>query len=155
MKTLLTVVVLALLAWGAWALFGGDDEVAAPALNNQNQTYVTPQVATTTGTATATSTGQSSTSTAVVKSFAVSGSNFAFAPSTMRVNRGDRVRVTFTNASGTHDWVLDQFNARTKVLQSGQSETVEFVANQSGSFEYYCSVGSHRAMGMKGTLIVN
>ncbi|MEY4731380.1 MAG: hypothetical protein RL681_326, partial [Candidatus Parcubacteria bacterium] len=46
------------------------------------------------------------------------------------------------------------FNAATKVLTDGQSETIEFVANKAGTFEYYCSVGSHRQMGMKGTLTV-
>ena len=32
--------------------------------------------------------------------------------------------------------------------------TAEFTADKVGSFEYYCSVGSHRSMGMKGVLKV-
>ncbi len=55
---------------------------------------------------------------------------------------------------GFHDLVIDEFNARTAQLQTGQSEIIEFVADQSGEFEYYCSIGSHRAMGMVGKLIV-
>jgi len=95
-----------------------------------------------------------SVSTSEVKEFTVTGSNFKFSPATMTVKQGDRVRVTFVNSGGTHDWVIDEFNARTKVIQGGAQETIEFVANKKGSFEYYCSVGEHRQMGMKGTLIV-
>ena len=89
-----------------------------------------------------------------VKSFKVTGSAFKFDPKTITVNEGDTVEIVFTNAQGTHDWVIDEFSARTKVLQAGSSETIKFKATKKGSFEYYCSVGNHRAMGMVGTLIV-
>lgn len=88
------------------------------------------------------------------KSFTVTGSNFAFSQKEMRVKKGDTVRVTFTNTAGTHDWKLEGYNVGTKVLSQGASETVTFTADKTGSFTYYCSVGSHRAMGMVGTLIV-
>jgi plastocyanin len=150
MKALLTIIILALLAWGAYALFGPEDQVAAPVgTTDSTQTYLTPAQ---TATSTATS---SPTVIPAVKEFTVRGSNFSFSPATMQVNRGDRVRITFQNQSGTHDLVVNGYNVRTQVLQTGQSETIEFVANQSGTFEYYCSVGQHRAMGMKGTLTVN
>lgn len=91
-----------------------------------------------------------------VKEFEVSGANFAFTPNTMTVERGDTVRITFTNTdeSMPHDWVIDEFNARTQILQPGESETIEFVADEDGEFEFYCSVGNHRAQGMVGTLTV-
>lgn len=89
-----------------------------------------------------------------VKEFTVTGSNFKFSPTEMKVKQGDTVRVIFKNSGGAHDWKLDEFNAATKMLQSGQEETIEFVANKTGTFEYYCSVGTHRQMGMKGNLIV-
>ncbi len=93
-------------------------------------------------------------STGTVKEFTVTGSSFSFSPSTMTVKKGDRVKVTFVNSGGMHDWKLDEFNAATPVIQGGGSATVEFVADKAGSFEYYCSVGTHRQMGMKGTLTV-
>jgi uncharacterized cupredoxin-like copper-binding protein len=31
---------------------------------------------------------------------------------------------------------------------------VQFVADKTGTFEFYCSVGNHRQMGMVGTLVV-
>lgn len=90
-----------------------------------------------------------------VKEVSVAGSPFKFDPATITVKKGDTVRIKFTNVAGMHDWVIDEFNARTKVLtQADATETIEFVADKAGSFEYYCSVGNHRAMGMKGTLVV-
>lgn len=89
-----------------------------------------------------------------VKLFTVTGGNFSFSPSTMTVQKGDTVKITFVNGEGFHDFKIDDFDVSTKQIAAGVSETVEFVADKAGSFEYYCSVGSHRAMGMKGTLTV-
>jgi len=90
-----------------------------------------------------------------VKEFAVSGSNFKFSMNEMRVKKSDTVRITFTNTEGVHDWKIDELKVATQILKTaGQSETVEFVATRTGTFEYYCSVGSHRQMGMKGMFIV-
>ncbi len=89
-----------------------------------------------------------------VKEFAVTGTSFAFTPKTITVKKGDTVRIVFTNAAGFHDWVIDEFNARTPQIGAGKTATVEFVASKIGSFEYYCSVGNHRAQGMVGTLVV-
>lgn len=89
-----------------------------------------------------------------VKEFTVSGNNFSFNPSTIKVKKGDKVKITFINSEGFHDWVVDEFGVATKQTQAPTTEVIEFTADKSGSFEYYCSVGSHRAMGMKGILIV-
>jgi plastocyanin len=90
-----------------------------------------------------------------VREFTVTGTNFSFAPSTLTVKKGDTVKITFVNSGGTHDLRIDEFpGAATKKIGSGQSETITFVADKAGSFEYYCSVGTHRAMGMRGTLVV-
>ena len=88
------------------------------------------------------------------KEFTIIGANFSFSPNTLTVNKGDTVKVTFQNNDGFHDWNLDEFNVHTKKIPAGQSDTVTFIADKTGSFEYYCSVGNHRAMGMKGTLTV-
>ena len=89
-----------------------------------------------------------------VKEFTVTGTNFAFEPSMISVKKGDRVKITFKNTQGFHDFVIDEFSAATKQMQSPGTEVLEFVADKTGTFEYYCSVGSHRQMGMKGTLKV-
>ena len=90
----------------------------------------------------------------IAKAFPLVGTNFTFSFTEIRVKKGDLVRVIFENKSGFHDFSLDEFNVRTKQLQAGETEMVEFVADKTGEFEYYCSVGSHRAMGMRGKFIV-
>lgn len=94
------------------------------------------------------------TSTSQLKEFTVTGKNYSFSPASLIVNRGDRVKITFKNAEGTHVWKVDEFNAETKKLKAGEEETIAFVADKSGTFEYYCSIGEHRTLGMKGSLIV-
>lgn len=92
--------------------------------------------------------------TGPVKEFTVISSNFSFTPNTLEVKQGDIVKITFKNANGFHDFKIDELQVATKQIKSGESETVQFVVNKTGTFEYYCSVGNHRAMGMKGTLTV-
>jgi plastocyanin len=96
------------------------------------------------------------------KTFVLTGENFKFmmdgveAPE-LRVNEGDTVRIEFTSTDGFHDWVVDEFGATPRVRSGegdGSSTFVEFVADEVGTFEYYCSVGQHRANGMVGNLIV-
>ena len=90
----------------------------------------------------------------MVKEFTINGKNYEFDVKEMRVSEGDTVRVEFTSSSGFHDWTVDEFNAATDQVSTGKSTSIEFVANKAGTYEYYCSVGSHRLRGMVGTLIV-
>lgn len=75
-------------------------------------------------------------------------------PAEIIVTKGTTVRLTFVNTGGGHDWDLDAFDVDTPVISGGDETTVEFVADQSGEFEYYCSVPGHRAGGMWGYFIV-
>lgn len=122
------------------------------ALQTTNTPTATPSEPVKSDTTTGTSEGKMEAS---VKTFEVEASNFKFSVATMAVNEGDTVKITFKNSQGFHDFVLDEFNVKTKTISSGQSEEVQFVANKKGTFEYYCSVGNHRAMGMVGKLTVN
>lgn len=89
-----------------------------------------------------------------VREFNINGTNFKFDLAGIKVKKGDTVKINFTNRDGMHDFVLDGLNIRTKVLKLGETESITFVADKAGSFEYYCSIGQHRQMGMKGTLVV-
>jgi plastocyanin len=88
------------------------------------------------------------------KKFDITGGNFYFSPNEMTVNKGDKVTITFSNAGGIHDFVIDEFKAKTETIETGETSTVTFVANKAGSFQFYCSVPGHLQKGMKGTLIV-
>lgn len=85
---------------------------------------------------------------------AVTASNFSFDPKEIRAKQGETVTIILTNKEGMHDFVIDEFNVKTKVIGAGLSDTVTFTADKKGTFEYYCSVGRHREMGMVGKLIV-
>lgn len=64
------------------------------------------------------------------------------------------MKITFRDDEGFHDLVVDGYQAATKRINGGQTGTVEFVADKTGSFAYYCSVGNHRGKGMQGMLVV-
>ena len=89
-----------------------------------------------------------------LKTFDVSGINYAFSVTEIRVNLGERVKINFSSAGGFHDWVLDGYGVGTLRVSTGATTSVEFLADTPGTFEYFCSVGSHRILGMVGTFIV-
>ena len=151
------VIILAVLLWPSPTSQPATNENTNTQMEQGNDTLTGTDTIMTPGTTTPPQTGTSSTETpptATVKTFTINGGNMYFKPAEMRVKKGDTVRVTFKNDNGFHDFVLDAFNVRTKQIQVGQEETIEFVADKTGTFEYYCSVGQHRQMGMKGNLIV-
>jgi|SRR3989344_2754022 len=131
-KTYIIIIVLIVLVIGAVLTFGTGDKAEAPVLE----------------------TSVKDTTASPVKEFTVTGKNFSFSPSLITVKKGDRVKITFENSAGFHDFKIDEFGVATKQTQSPNTEVLEFTANKTGSFQYYCSVGSHRAMGMWGTLKV-
>lgn len=89
-----------------------------------------------------------------IKEFTIDGFTYGYSMNEIRVKKGDRVKIVFTSADGYHDWVLDEFGTRAERINTGDTTSVEFVVDKTGTFEYYCSVGQHRALGMKGSLIV-
>ncbi|OGE70918.1 hypothetical protein A2617_02175 [Candidatus Daviesbacteria bacterium RIFOXYD1_FULL_41_10] len=91
---------------------------------------------------------------APAETFTIAGTPFKFEPNEIKVKKGDRVRITFTNNQGFHDLTIPELNIKTKQLQVGQSDTVEFTADKAGTFEFFCSVPTHKDKGMVGKLIV-
>lgn len=89
-----------------------------------------------------------------VKVFNVSGANFRFDPKTITVKKGDKVRVVFKSLDMMHDFDITELGVDSPVTVAGETSEFEFTATQAGEFEYFCSVGQHRANGMAGTLIV-
>lgn len=84
----------------------------------------------------------------------VEGSNFKFNQAIIKAKKGDTVKLTFRSSGGIHDLLIDEFGVQTSQLGEGEEEEAEFVADKTGTFEYYCSVGNHRKMGMTGKLVV-
>lgn len=69
---------------------------------------------------------------------------------------GAIVRIKLINGDGViHDIVVPEFGADSgKVSTRGAVTTIVFKADKNGTFEYYCSLPGHKAMGMLGRLIV-
>ncbi len=152
-KAIIIVGIVVLAGLGAWFLLSGN---SSPQSSPEQQSAATQNPAPAVVTTPSQQTASSSPSSAAPseKTFTVTGQNFSFTPSEIRVSKDDKVKIIFKNADGTHDLRIDEFNAATKRIRTGEEDTIEFVADKTGAFEYYCSVGSHRAMGMKGNLIV-
>ena len=86
--------------------------------------------------------------------FTLDSFSYGYSEAELRVKKGDTVTIILTNSGGFHDWVVDEFAAATEKISTGDTTTVTFVADETGTFEYYCSVGNHRQQGMVGNLIV-
>lgn len=155
MNKAISAVVIALAAATGWYVYQNQNSLQTPQTQNNGQDQIqtktkneSPQFPQGDDTPSATE------ETRQVKEFGVEGTSFKFSLAEIRVKQGDRVKINFTNQQGVHDWRVDEFNAATKVLQAGQSQSIEFIAGKKGTFEYYCSVSMHRQMGMRGNLIV-
>ncbi len=97
--------------------------------------------------------GSPAAQTGVAKKFTIQAKEFSLTPSTISVNQGDSVTITFKN-SGTisHNLTIPDLNMATNTIAPGQTDTLSFTASQTGTFVFYCSVDGHRDMGMQGTL---
>ena len=100
------------------------------------------------------SSGSSETSSSSKKAFTIDVSSYAFSPSTLAVKKGDIVTLTLKGVSGNHGFALPDFGVSESV-QKGDTITVTFVADKSGTFSYFCNVpcGSGHTQ-MRGTLNV-
>ncbi|HVC58235.1 MAG TPA: plastocyanin/azurin family copper-binding protein [Candidatus Acidoferrales bacterium] len=83
---------------------------------------------------------------------------FVITPNVITVSPGESVTLNVTNdgTSMPHNLVIPALNASTPFAMSpGQNAVVKFTApSGAGNYTYYCSIGSHRALGMVGTLVV-
>lgn len=151
-KVLIGVLVLVLLGGGAFFVMNSQKKSTDTVMVKEEKTESPTEAITEDKTATASVSPEAMKAEA--KTFKVTASNFSFSVKEMRVKKGDTVIITYINSEGFHDWVIDEFNKRTQKIGEGKSETIQFVADKKGTFEYYCSVGAHRANGMVGKLIV-
>ena len=90
-----------------------------------------------------------------VREFTVVGDHYTFTPSTLTVNKGDVVKVTFTAKDIPHSFTIDGPYRISKRAGAGQSVTFEFGGDAQGSFQIYCNLTADpKCKDMKGTLQV-
>jgi cytochrome c oxidase subunit 2 len=89
-----------------------------------------------------------------VKEFSITAKQWSFEPSTIEVKKGDKVRLLIKSIDVEHGFALPEFNVNEN-LSPGKEIKVEFTANKTGTFTFYCNVycgSGHKDM--KGTLVV-
>jgi plastocyanin len=90
-----------------------------------------------------------------LREFTVVGDHYAFTPSTLTVNRGDVVKVTFTAKDIAHSFTIDDDYRISKRAGAGQSVTFEFRADSAGEHVIYCNLSADpKCKDMKGKLVV-
>ncbi len=91
----------------------------------------------------------------------VNAGSFYYAPAQLTITAGDT--VYWVNDGGTHNVNFatntvtgDPYNNPESFVSSptGDTELYSYVFNTPGTYQYDCSVGSHAASGMSGTIIV-
>jgi plastocyanin len=90
-----------------------------------------------------------------VNEIKVSVKEFSYNPSVITVNKGERVRITLTNdGAADHNLSIQGIGITTKTIAPGQSDSTEFTPGVLGSFTFFCTVDSHKDLGLTGTLEV-
>ncbi len=89
-----------------------------------------------------------------VRDITILAKNFRFEPSEIRVKKGESVRITVKSAEGVHNLFIAGYDLRSDVKSMSESATVSLTADKTGTFDMWCEVGSHKALGMTGKLIV-
>lgn len=131
-KLITGLIAVAAVVWLGWMF-----------LSKPGQLYQTPTTQT-----------QPMTTQVSAKEFTVVGTPFKFDPAEIRVKQGDKLRITFKNEMGMHNLTIKDLNVATKTIQKGEQDMVEFTADKTGTFEYFCSVDAHKDKGMVGSLVV-
>ena len=62
-----------------------------------------------------------------------------FEPSTIRVKKGDKVKLKIESVDVAHGFKISELGIN-KELKPGQITVVEFTADKIGEFEFFCSV---------------
>ncbi len=156
-KGLLIVGVVILIAIGAYFLFSSQGDSDSPATQQvpaQGETNVEEKVVSPDGEDDAENTDEEDTD-GQAREITVTGSEFSFSPSTITVQAGESILLIFNNTgSTTHNLTIQELGVSTRTIGAGQSDTIEFVAEETATLSFHCSVGNHRDLGMEGELIV-
>jgi nitrite reductase (NO-forming) len=73
----------------------------------------------------------------------------------LKAGLGDTVKIHLSSGEGAmHNLYIDELNVQSEDFLGQDTVTVEFVADNEGTFTYYCAVPGHVQAGMYGTFIV-
>jgi len=90
-----------------------------------------------------------------IREIVVEGGNYYFENSTINVEQGETVRIVLDNVGGLHDLRIPSQEVGTDQINGGQTDSFTVSFDETGSYEFICSVGNHAARGMIGTIEVS
>ncbi len=73
------------------------------------------------------------------RTFQVDARQFAYSPSEIKVNPGDTVTIQLVSTDVVHGLYVDGYGVSVEA-DPGQTKTLSFVADKSGSFRFRCNV---------------
>lgn len=73
------------------------------------------------------------------RTFRIDARQFAYSPSELKVNAGDKVTIELVSHDVVHGLYVDGYNVSVEA-DPGQTATLSFVADKSGSFRFRCNV---------------
>lgn len=75
----------------------------------------------------------------VERTFRIEASRFAYTPSILKVNRGDRVTINLVSTDVVHGLAVDGYGLE-MTGDPGQTARLTFIADRSGAFRFRCSI---------------
>jgi len=86
----------------------------------------------------------------------IHGNEFKFVPNILKVVKGQKVTIIFTNDGVlAHNFAIESpLGLKTKTIQSHETAKLTFTPQKTGSFKFRCLVPGHMQAGMQGKLIV-
>jgi len=80
--------------------------------------------------------------------------SFGFEPNEITVKEGQDIRLVVTNTESIrHTFTLREFDIDVS-LAGKEIKFIDFIADKSGTFDFFCTVTGHRPAGMEGSLEV-
>lgn len=99
-------------------------------------------------------TDSQSDSPEVDRTVEVAGGSYYFEPENIEVEQGETIEFVFSNEGGTHDMRIPSLGQGTSMISGGETESFTVTFDETGEIEFICSVGTHAAQGMVGTITV-
>jgi plastocyanin len=89
--------------------------------------------------------------------FEIDMDDFKFSKAELVIKAGEEITIKLNNLEGNHDLVIDELDTHSEHFKPGESGEMKFIAGKEHigkTYEFYCSVGSHRVLGMVGNITI-
>jgi heme/copper-type cytochrome/quinol oxidase subunit 2 len=87
------------------------------------------------------------------REFTLTARDYRFTPDRLEVMQNDLVKVTVQSADHAYSLTIDEYRLSRRI-PAGGTTTLEFRADQTGTFPYYSNLSDDRHKQMRGQLIV-